>query len=293
MEESSRQIKLIMEEIQLYTNWDDVMCPICLDFPHNAVLLQCSSYDKGCRSFVCDTNHLHSNCLHRFKQANGMASEGKLPPTDENLPCVEKESDGKPACPLCRGEVNGWIVVNKARTYLDEKKRCCDEDKCRFSGTYSELQKHAQVEHPHACPSKIDPARQLDWENFQQSSEIIDVLSTIHSEVPRGVVLGDYVIEYGDDNSGDDYDDFPGDEGNWWTSCILYQVFENFRTSRNRRRARVSDSRRGNRRLSFETSNSDEGSVSSAEFADYRVEETDDEYVNARALSRRRVAEHR
>lgn len=292
-EKSSIQNTLVMEEIQLYTNWDDVICPICLDFPHNAVLLQCASYEKGCRSFVCDTDHLHSNCLFRFKQANGMPSDGKLPSTAENLPSVGSESDSKPACPLCRGEVNGWIVVNKARKYLDEKKRCCEEEKCRFTGTYVDLQKHAQVEHPHACPSKIDPARQLDWENFQQSSEIIDVLSTIHSEVPRGVVLGDYVIEYGDDNSGDDYDDFPGDEGNWWTSCILYQVFDNFRTSRNRRRSRVSDSRRGNHRLSFETSNSDEGSVSSAEYVDYRADEMDDEYVNARALSRRRAAEHR
>ncbi|XP_042034525.1 uncharacterized protein LOC121780935 isoform X1 [Salvia splendens] len=288
---SSGQNTLMMEEIQLYTNWDDVMCSICLDFPHNAVLLQCASYEKGCRSFVCDTDHLHSNCLYRFKQANGVSPEGKSPSTAENILCAGSESDSKPACPLCRGEVTGWVVVNKARKYLDEKKRCCEEQKCRFSGTYSELQKHAQVEHPHGCPSKIDPARQLDWDNFQQSAEIIDVLSTIHSEVPRGVVLGDYVIEYGDDNS-DDYDDFPRNDGNWWTSCILYHVFDKFRASRNRRRSRVSDARRGNLRLSFDTSNSDVGSVSSAEYADYRADETDDEYVNARALSRRRVAEH-
>ncbi|KAL8521660.1 hypothetical protein ACS0TY_011973 [Phlomoides rotata] len=293
VEESSRQNSLMMEEIQLYTNWDDIICPICLDFPHNAVLLQCSSYDKGCRSFVCDTDHLHSNCLYRFQQANGMSPGSQPPISVENVQSSDSGSDSKPACPLCRGEVTGWIVADKARMYLDQKKRCCEEEKCRFTGTYVELQKHAQVEHPHACPSKIDPARQLDWENFQQSSEIIDVLSTIHSEVPRGVVLGDYVIEYGDDNSGDDFDDFPGDEGNWWTSCILYQVFENFRTSRNRRRARVGDSRRGNLRLSFDTSNSDEGSVSSAEYADYRVDETDEEFMSARRLSRRRAAEQR
>ncbi|PIN00821.1 hypothetical protein CDL12_26681 [Handroanthus impetiginosus] len=293
-----------MEEIQLYTNWDDVICPICLDFPHNAVLLQCSSYESGCRSFVCDTDHLHSNCLDRFKQANGVPSGSQSPSSAENsLPSGSQSpssaensqlsdsgSDSKPQCPLCRGEVTGWIVVDKARMHLDEKKRSCEEEKCPFTGTYMELQKHAQLEHPHSRPSKIDPARQLDWENFQQSSEIIDVLSTIHSEVPRGVVLGDYVIEYGDDNSGDDYDDFPGDEGNWWTSCILYQVFENFRTSRNRRRSRVSDSRRGNHRLSYDTSNSDEGSVSSIEF--YGTDEIDDEFVSARELSRGRTGHY-
>ncbi|KAL6549702.1 hypothetical protein OROMI_020190 [Orobanche minor] len=291
VEASSKQNTISMEDIQLYTSWDDVICPICLDFPHNAVLLQCSSYENGCRSFVCDTDHLHSNCLNRFKQANGILSGPKLPTITENLPSIDSPSDGKPPCPLCRGEVAGWIVVDRARMHLDEKKRFCEEEKCRFTGTYAELQKHAETEHPHACPSKIDPARQLDWENFQQSSDIIDVLSTIHSEIPGGVVLGDYVIEYGDDNSGDDdFDNFRGDEGNWWTSCIFYQVFENFRTSRNRRRSRVGDSRRGNSRLSY--SYSDEGSVSSVEYADYRTDEADDDFVNARRLSRGRAGQH-
>ncbi|CAA3011322.1 Hypothetical predicted protein [Olea europaea subsp. europaea] len=281
-----------MGEVELYPNWDDVICPICLDFPHNGVLLQCSSYEKGCRPFVCDTDHLHSNCLDRFKQASGMLSGSQSPSSVENVSCLNLVSDSKPLCPLCRGEVTGWVVVHNARTYLDEKKRCCEEEKCGFMGTYMELHKHAHLEHPHACPSKIDPARQLDWENFQQSSEIIDVLSTIHSEVPRGVVLGDYVIEYGNDNSGDECDDFPGDEGNWWTSCILYQVFENFRTSRNRRRSRVGDSRRGNRHLSYDTSNSDEGSVTSVEYTDYIADEADDEFGSASGISRGR-ADHR
>lgn len=284
---------LNMDNIQLGTNWEDVTCPICLDFPHNGVLLQCSSYEKGCRPFVCDTDHLHSNCLDRFKSAYGMSSELKSPATSdadaaasaENVQQVSEDSC-RPTCPLCRGEVTGWIIVDKAREILDGKKRCCAEERCVFMGTYLELQKHAQLEHPHARPSKIDPARQLDWENFQQSSEIIDVLSTIHSEVPRGVVLGDYVIEYGDDETGDEFEDFPGDEGNWWTSCILYQVFDNFRASRNRRRSRVSDTRRGSRRSSYETSNSDEGSVASVEFPEYRADETDDELVSSSSGSR-------
>ncbi|CAA6670329.1 unnamed protein product [Spirodela intermedia] len=201
-----------------FCNWEDVICPICLDFPHNGVLLRCSSYDKGCRPFMCDTGHTHSNCLERFKAANG----------------------------CCPGPVTGWVVVEEARTQLNGKQRCCEERHCSFVGDYFGLQEHARVVHPHSRPSEIDPARKIDWEHFQQSSEIIDVISTIHSEVPHGVVLGDYVIEYGDDDTGDDeYEDFPGDDGNWWTSCILYQVFENFRASRNRRRARVAESRRG------------------------------------------------
>ncbi|KAL7597635.1 hypothetical protein Lser_V15G22779 [Lactuca serriola] len=270
-----------MEGFHLDTKWEDITCPICLSYPHNSVLLQCTSYNKGCRPFVCDTDHLHSNCLHRFRIATGTLTEstGELTESTGTL-------TNKPSCPLCRGDVTGWVVIKEARVKLDEKKRCCEDEKCTFSGTYTELREHAQIEHPHACPSKVDPARQQDWENFQQSSEIIDVLSTIHSEVPHGVVLGDYVIEYGDNESGDEYEDFPGDDGNWWTSCILYQVFDNFRSSRNRRRGRVS---RENRGMSYDTSNSDEGSVVSMEIQEYRVDEGDDEFVSSSSLSRGRT----
>ncbi|KAF6160074.1 hypothetical protein GIB67_025737 [Kingdonia uniflora] len=277
-----------MEHLQLTTNWEDVICPICLDFPHNGVLLQCSSYDKGCRPFMCDTDHTHSNCLDRFKRAYGMPSEVKDPSTantstETNMPLDLNGSDC-PTCPLCRGEVTGWVALDEARTHLNKKKRCCEEERCIYIGNYLELKNHAMLKHPHARPSKIDPARQLDWDNFQQSSEIIDVLSTIHSEVPHGVVLGDYIIEYGEDEAQDDYEDFPGDDGNWWTSCILY--FDNFRASRNRRRSRVSETRRGQRRSSYEGSNSDEGSVTSVDIVEYRVDETDDEFVSVSIPSR-------
>ncbi|KAL4564972.1 hypothetical protein LXL04_029051 [Taraxacum kok-saghyz] len=264
-----------MEGFHLDTKWEDITCPICLSYPHNSVLLQCTSYNKGCRPFVCDTDHLHSNCLHRFRIANGTLTESNGTLTESTTT--------KPSCPLCRGDVTGWVVITEARAKLDGQKRCCEDEKCRFTGTYNELRAHAQVEHPHACPSKVDPARQQDWENFQQSSEIIDVLSTIHSEVPHGVVLGDYVIEYGDNESGDEYEDFPGDDGNWWTSCILYQVFDNFRSSRNRRRGRVS---RESRTMSYDTSNSDEGSV---EFGEYRLDEREDDFVTASSIARGRT----
>ncbi|XP_051119750.1 uncharacterized protein LOC127243666 [Andrographis paniculata] len=283
----SKLDECLLEEFQSFTNWDDVICPICLDFPHNSVLLQCSSYDKGCRPFVCDTDHLHSNCLDRFKEANMMSAGSQSLRLSESHVCTESGSNSKPPCPLCRGEVTGWVIIDRARMHLDVMNRCCEEEKCKFTGTFLELRKHAQLEHPHARPSKIDPARKLDWENFQQSSDIIDVLSTIQSEVPHGVVLGDYVIEYGDDNSGDDFDDFHGDGRNWWTSCIFYQVFKNFRNSRNRRRSRVSDSGRGNRSLTYDTSHLDEGSAPSVEYTDNNP--FDDDGVIARGLRRSRT----
>eukprot|EP00262_Sarcandra_glabra_P001504 TRINITY_DN1162_c0_g2_i1.p1 TRINITY_DN1162_c0_g2~~TRINITY_DN1162_c0_g2_i1.p1 ORF type:complete len:389 (+),score=55.22 TRINITY_DN1162_c0_g2_i1:398-1564(+) len=52
----------------LHKEWDEASCPICMDHPHNAVLLVCSSHDKGCRSYICDTSYRHSNCLDRYKK---------------------------------------------------------------------------------------------------------------------------------------------------------------------------------------------------------------------------------
>lgn len=287
----------IMDEIQLNTNWEDITCPICLEFPHNGVLLQCSSFKKGCRPYVCDTDHLHSNCLDRFRSAHrlssGSVSSLSSDATSSDIMDPEfPESSENPSCPLCRGEVTGWITVDKAREHLNEKKRCCDEYQCGFVGTYLELRKHAQLEHPHAYPSKIDPAQLLDWENFQQSSEIIDVLSTIHAEVPRGVVLGDYVIEYGDNDTGDEFEDIRGVKSRWWSSCLLYQVFDNFRNSRNRRRSRANNSRRVRRNLSFGNFNSDEGSVPSVDFSEYRIDGTDGDGARRRDNSRNRAGHH-
>ncbi|KAJ6843109.1 uncharacterized protein M6B38_300240 [Iris pallida] len=59
----------------LHKQWDDTSCPICMDHPHNAILLICSSHDKGCRSYICDTSYRHSNCLDRFKKLKVSNSE--------------------------------------------------------------------------------------------------------------------------------------------------------------------------------------------------------------------------
>ncbi|XP_020109471.1 uncharacterized protein LOC109724903 [Ananas comosus] len=274
-----------LEDIKLNNSWDDVICPICLDFPHNGILLLCSSYKKGCRPFMCDTDQNHSNCLDRFKTVHGFRAAAKVSADQseaisEGIQVISSNPENCPTCPLCRGEVTGWVVVDEARHYLNMKRRCCEEKRCSYVGNYMELEQHAKNEHPHARPSEIDPAQQLDWDNFQQSSEIIDVLSTIHSEVPNGVVLGDYVIEYGDD-SHDEFDDFPGDDGNWWTSCILYHVFDNFRASRNRRRSAVSERRRRRHMSSYDGSVDGRGSVSPMDVLEYNLDESDDEFGGA------------
>ncbi|WOK94063.1 hypothetical protein Cni_G02765 [Canna indica] len=268
-----------LEDINLCFGWEDVTCAICLDFPHNGVLLICSSYDKGCRPFMCDTDQNLSNCLERFKSAYGVPAVVKVTSTTNGVTrvCIQDISsslNSRPTCPLCRGDVTGWLIIDEARVYLNKKERCCEEKHCKYVGDFFELQKHAKLKHPHSRPSEIDPARKLDWENFQQSSEIIDVLSTIHAEVPHAVVLGDYVIEYGDSETGDEYEDFRRNRGRWWTSCISCKFLPRFRCSRNRRRSRgVVRSSHG--------SNSDSSYVgerfSSLDIREYRFAETDDE----------------
>eukprot|EP00250_Pteridium_aquilinum_P004655 c14865_g1_i1 orf=168-1439(+) len=49
-------------------DWEDALCPICLESPHNAVLLMCSSHANGCRPYMCNTSDRHSNCLHQYQK---------------------------------------------------------------------------------------------------------------------------------------------------------------------------------------------------------------------------------
>lgn len=80
---------------------------------------------------------------------------------------------------------------------------------------------------------------------------------------------------------GDDFEDFPRHGGKWWRSCILLPVFHKFRHSRNRRRSRVGNARRGIRHSDSYNSNSDGNSVASVEFPDYRGAEIDEEITSS------------
>lgn len=138
----------------------------------------------------------------------------------------EDADAGELLCPLCRGKVKGWKVVEAARAHLNQKTRTCAQESCNFSGPYEELRKHARCTHPLARPSEIDRTRQDRWIQLERQRDLGDVLSTIQSTMPGATVLGDYVIDgdgEGDDEGGDD-NDFPGDDGNWWTVFLLFQV---------------------------------------------------------------------
>ncbi|PIA36175.1 hypothetical protein AQUCO_03400234v1 [Aquilegia coerulea] len=290
----------------LYKEWDDALCPICMDHPHNAVLLLCSSFDKGCRPYICDSSYRHSNCLDRFKkyfrdgpsepessliensensrldtsdsivraigsrnnltEANehNMVNENNNGSSDERLEVVgdtnregphryidmvDGSSLGRRAfeqfseriggeymsasnlnlkCPLCRGSVKSWEIVEEARQYLDLKQRSCSLESCSFLGNYGELRRHARRVHPTTRPAIVDQSRQRNWRHLEHQQEYGDIVSAIRSAMPGAIVLGDYVIETGDGFSAE-RDNISGENsGRLLTSFILYQMMRPF-----------------------------------------------------------------
>ena len=211
--------------------WKGATCPVCLEHPHDAVLLLCTSHHKGCRPYMCGTNYRHSNCLEHFKEAYakekmalGVSAESAsgLPLSSSTLPSSKQPCVMELACPLCRGEVKGWTVVEPARQYLNQKRRTCMHDGCSFHGSYKELCKHVKSKHPSAKPREVDPATADEWKRFECERERQDAISTIRSMNPGAVIMGDYVLELnggGNNHLPSDGDNFDLEERlNFFTS---------------------------------------------------------------------------
>ncbi|KAL7084400.1 hypothetical protein ACP275_14G221400 [Erythranthe tilingii] len=211
----------------LYKEWDEASCPICMDHPHNAVLLICTSHNKGCRSYICNTSYRHSNCLDRLRKLKEekpvVTSSSDDANLDHGVIDMEKPDDvSNLRCPLCRGGVLGWKVLEDSRKYLNQKSRSCSHESCSFLGNYKELRRHARRVHPTVCPSDIDPSRQRAWHRLEDRSEYNDVVSAIHSAVPGAVVVGDYMIEGGAGGGGGGGGGEGG--GRWLSTLLLFQM---------------------------------------------------------------------
>ncbi|RZC18322.1 uncharacterized protein LOC114410461 isoform X1 [Glycine soja] len=187
-------------------DWEDATCSVCMEVPHNAILLLCSSYDKGCRPYMCATSHRYSNCFEQYKKAYTKATSVQSLQLEANNSNIDL-STGEPKddtevpellCPLCRRQVKGWTVVEVARKCLNAKKRSCMQDDCSFVGNYKELRKHVRSKHPFARPREVDPLKEEKWKRFECERERNDVISTILSSTPGAMVLGDYVLEPND-----------------------------------------------------------------------------------------------
>ncbi|KAF0890289.1 hypothetical protein E2562_002701 [Oryza meyeriana var. granulata] len=184
-------------------DWKRATCSICLEHPHKAVLLLCSSHSKGCRPYMCDTNHQHSNCLEQFKNAD---LRGK--PACELSGAVAQASKNPKemelGCPICRGEVKGWTVVEPARRFLNRKRRTCMHKGCSFVGSYKELCKHVKSKHPSSNPREIDAASLAEWKELEYEKERQDAISLITALNPGSTIIGDYFIDPNSD-SNDSY----------------------------------------------------------------------------------------
>ncbi|PWA43377.1 hypothetical protein CTI12_AA536060 [Artemisia annua] len=138
-----------MESDEKINAWEEVRCPICMEHPHNAILLLCPSHHKGCNPYMCDTSQTHSNCFEQFKN-----------------------SKSNMVCPLCRGQVSGWTVEQDARQFMDGKIRTCAMDACEFTGTYYDLKVHAGMVHCRVRQSKVGPKK----------LKVLEILREMHME---------------------------------------------------------------------------------------------------------------
>ncbi|MCO5578300.1 hypothetical protein L7F22_032140 [Adiantum nelumboides] len=244
-------------------DWEGAVCPVCMETPHNAVLLHCSSYEKGCRPYMCDTSYRHSNCFDQYLKAHsacqktgdgqpGLIGQGGVAmgvggADHENTAMGSLENAaGAQAmqtpgvggthrlskcdllgltCPLCRGHVQDCKVVKPARDLLNTKVRVCAREACFFSGSYQELRVHARRDHPSSRPAEVDPARRRSWVRMEQQRELGDVLSVIQASMPHVTVSRDYAID-GEEDSVDNIErTFLSEEGHLLTVFLSFQVF--------------------------------------------------------------------
>lgn len=261
-----------LEDDKNIKQWEDARCPVCMEHPHNAILLICSSHENGCRPFMCDTSYRHSNCFDQFRKSFGDASAGVLRGEDAHnltspllsattisetavsdlegegnlegsmsILAEPSENPVKPklVCPLCRGQINGWTVIESARHFMNAKSRSCASETCDFSGMYKDLRKHARLVHPLVRPADADPERQNNWRRLERQRDLGDLLSTLQSSI-------------GEERTGEST--LTVDEGGWLTVFFLVRFIRpgnsSTRSSTSRARAQV---RRSLRRLWGET----------------------------------------
>ncbi|CAL1414531.1 unnamed protein product [Linum trigynum] len=221
--------------------FEDARCPVCMEHPHNAILLICSSHDKGCRPYMCDTSYRHSNCFDQFRKSFKQQPPSAPPPEESSIRgstevvVVNPESATVPSsagsgssscdnkvppqlmCPLCRGHIKTWVVLEPARSFMNSKSRSCASEACEFSGTYSDLRKHARHEHPLVRPSEADPERQRDWRRLERQRDLGDLLSMLQAS------FGEERVGLDDDST--DIMMPPIEDGSFLTFYFLIRVF--------------------------------------------------------------------
>ncbi|KAJ0230604.1 hypothetical protein HA466_0307070 [Hirschfeldia incana] len=285
--------------------WEEARCPVCMEHPHNGILLICSSFDNGCRPYMCDTSHRHSNCFDQYRKASkqtpaeteggggGVASASTVVEAAASEVITAEGEDQEKAkpkltCPLCRGRIKEWVAVEDARGFMNAKHRSCSSETCEFSGTYSDLRKHARLQHPGVRPSEADPERQRSWRRLERQRDLGDLLSTLQSSFGGG--------EERSSGSRDDDGILSFDDGGWLTVFFLIRVFrpESSGGSRSsswsgtsRARSHIGVRRRSSR-LWGESYEGDTG-ASSRDRDEENINQSSDEQESSRRRVRRRA----
>ncbi|KMZ63241.1 hypothetical protein ZOSMA_41G00850 [Zostera marina] len=99
----------------LHKQWDELTCPICMEHPHNAVLLLCNSHEKGCSSYICDTSYRHSNCLDRFKKLRVNTETSNLPNRRNSSHIENREREIHDPTPTSLHSLNSRSVLGRRR----------------------------------------------------------------------------------------------------------------------------------------------------------------------------------
>lgn len=84
-------------------------------------------------------------------------------------------------------------------------------------GTYTDLRKHARLEHPLVRPTEASPERQRNWRRLERQRDLGDLLSTLQS----------FEEERGEDSLS------RMDDRGWLTVFFLIRVFRPESSSRN------------------------------------------------------------
>lgn len=138
---------------------DGAVCPVCLEHPHNAVILICCSHANGCRPYICDTSYPLSNCLEQLRKL-------KKPINSQSV-----EENSMLRCPLCRGDVlEERVVEEDIRNYMNSKSRNCSRESCSFVGNYAELCEHATHDHPNNDNDDVSAVDSIESMIFELSS---------------------------------------------------------------------------------------------------------------------------
>lgn len=114
-------------------------------------------------------------------------------------------------CPLCRGNIKEWIVLALARRFMNAKSRSCTNETCDYTGKYSDLRKHARVDHPLIRPNMVDPERQQNWRRLERQRDLGDLISMLNS--------------FGEEMGGDETVMPLNDGSSWLTVYFFARVF--------------------------------------------------------------------